>query len=255
MKYVSIFLIAILCFYAVAHAEITRTLSVGSRGADVRELQVFLNSDPDTRIATNGPGSPGNESTYFGALTAKAVSRLQIKYAVDALVPAGLSAPTGIVGYFTRTLIYKLRWQDTPAPVLVAPASTSVSITTINPTIITSSPQSITIQGTGFTPFNNTVVVASDGTQGVGSYASSDGTTLTFPFTFATAEKMRSQLLQYKYSGRYTAILSSFVSNLTGETVTHVNGTTYIRTILKVTNANGESNAVPIEVDIQKILQ
>src|SRR3989344_9696504 len=37
----------------------TRSLTVGSQGADVKALQQFLNSNPATKVASSGAGSPG----------------------------------------------------------------------------------------------------------------------------------------------------------------------------------------------------
>lgn len=54
----------------------TRDLRVGASGADVKRLQQILNAQGYT-IATIGAGSPGNESTYFGAKTAAALAKLQ----------------------------------------------------------------------------------------------------------------------------------------------------------------------------------
>lgn len=237
-------------------AEITRTLRQGDRGLDVKELQVFLNSDPDTRVATSGVGSPGYETTYFGALTTLAVNRLQIKYAYQTLTPAGLSGPTGIVGAFTRALIYKMSTISLPAPTTaVLPTAEKPVITAITPTVVTRTPQTLTITGTGFTPYGNMVLLPSDGEQSVGTFASSDGTTITFPFVFGTAEKMRAQLARYSGMTTYSAILDTFVQNLTGTTVTRSGGRTYIRVIIKIKNANGESNAVTTEVDIRELLK
>jgi hypothetical protein len=51
-------------------------LRQGSRGREVRILQVFLNNN-GFRIATSGPGSPGNETEIFGPATHNAVIRWQ----------------------------------------------------------------------------------------------------------------------------------------------------------------------------------
>jgi hypothetical protein len=53
-----------------------RDLTVGSTGADVQQLQRFLNNK-GYAVATTGAGSPGNESTYFGPATRSALIRFQ----------------------------------------------------------------------------------------------------------------------------------------------------------------------------------
>lgn len=66
----------------------TRDLTVGSTGDDVKQLQMFLNSNGYT-VAASGPGSAGMESTYFGMLTKAALAKYQ---AAKGIAPA--------VGYF-----------------------------------------------------------------------------------------------------------------------------------------------------------
>ena len=60
--------------------QFTRSLSLGTYGEDVRELQQLMNQDPETQIATSGEGSPGNETTYYGLLTEEAVKKFQDKH-------------------------------------------------------------------------------------------------------------------------------------------------------------------------------
>ena len=59
-----------------AECNFGRTLDVGVDGEDVRCLQEFLNARGVT-IASEGPGSPGNETTRYGSLTEAAVLRWQ----------------------------------------------------------------------------------------------------------------------------------------------------------------------------------
>ena len=56
--------------------QFTRDLTIGSTGDDVRALQQLLN-DLGFLIADTGPGSPGQESTYFGERTRQALIRYQ----------------------------------------------------------------------------------------------------------------------------------------------------------------------------------
>jgi hypothetical protein len=83
----------------------TRTLKVGSRGDDVKALQIILNKDPRTKVSNTGAGSPGNESTYFGAKTKAAVIKYQELYKEKILAPNNLLRGTGIVGSATRKVL------------------------------------------------------------------------------------------------------------------------------------------------------
>ncbi len=82
----------------------TRTLQVGSSGNDVLELQKFLNTQGFT-ISLSGPGSAGNETTYFGRLTQTALARYQEAHALQILTPLRLTKGTGIFGPSTRTFV------------------------------------------------------------------------------------------------------------------------------------------------------
>ncbi len=71
----------------------TRDLSEGSTGTDVMNLQKFLNMK-GYAVATTGPGSAGQESTYFGSLTKAALARYQ--------AAVGISPAAGFFGPTTR---------------------------------------------------------------------------------------------------------------------------------------------------------
>lgn len=77
--------------------EINRGLTVGSSGEDVRCLQQYLNWSGYI-VSGAGAGSPGQESAYFGQLTANAVARWQNAHAAAVLAPVGLTSGSGYFG-------------------------------------------------------------------------------------------------------------------------------------------------------------
>lgn len=70
-----------------------KDLQKGMTDADVKKLQQVLNKNPKTQVALTGPGSPGNETEYFGSLTFEAVKKFQTLNGVP---------NTGYVGPLTR---------------------------------------------------------------------------------------------------------------------------------------------------------
>jgi len=80
---------------AAVHAFMS-DLKTGSLGSDVKALQEFLNARGFT-VAASGPGSPGNETTTFGALTRAAV----IKYQKS----KGITPAVGYFGPITRKAV------------------------------------------------------------------------------------------------------------------------------------------------------
>ena len=77
---------------------LSRSLTVGMSGDDVRALQRVLNARGYT-IAVTGAGSPGNESNYFGPATRAAVIKLQ--------TALNISPAAGFVGPVTRAALMK----------------------------------------------------------------------------------------------------------------------------------------------------
>lgn len=131
--------LCVLSFGTYASAQVsaqntfTTNLSLGSSGAQVILLQQILNRDLATRIASTGPGSPGNETSYFGLLTKATVIRFQNKYASAILVPAGLTQGNGYVGFYTRAKLNA--FSSTPLVAAVTPPAPTIPAapaTTVN---------------------------------------------------------------------------------------------------------------------------
>lgn len=86
--------VALIAGSADAAMTWSRSLKLGSRGADVKDLQVFLNMCADSKVANSGAGSPGMETTYFGPATKAAVMKWQ--------QARGVSPASGLFGPLSR---------------------------------------------------------------------------------------------------------------------------------------------------------
>jgi peptidoglycan hydrolase-like protein with peptidoglycan-binding domain len=71
-------------------------LRLGMTHPDVHRLQVELNKNKATQVAQNGPGSPGEETEYFGILTINAVKKYQALHNLPV---------TGFCGPLTRAAL------------------------------------------------------------------------------------------------------------------------------------------------------
>lgn len=112
----------------------TRNQKLGDNGGEVMQIQKFLNSSPDTQIATMGAGSPGNETSHFGPATKAAVIKFQEKYAADILTPVGLTKGTGTWGAGSRAKANSLCTTSTgttggtPGTTTTTPTGTGITV-------------------------------------------------------------------------------------------------------------------------------
>lgn len=139
------------------HAEdlqVTTNLVSGDRSEEVRVLQKALNAIPGLQLTTFGPGSPGNETNFFGALTRRAVISFQEMYAKDVLAPIGLTRGTGYVGPMTRQKLNELTRGQAGVP-----RTTTAPVSREN----------------GSTQTQNTGPVLREGSGGVNVYAGDEG--------------------------------------------------------------------------------
>ena len=113
--------------------QFTRDLTIGSTGDDVRALQQLLN-DLGFLIADTGPGSPGQESTYFGERTRQALIRYQ--------QANNISPASGYFGPLTRSSLQNQPTQQVQSFIQQTPPDD------VPPTETTPTPQPENIQTT-----------------------------------------------------------------------------------------------------------
>ncbi len=130
----------------------SRNLSLGSSGSDVQQLQIILNQNSATKIALSGPGSPGQESTYFGNLTKQAVIKFQNLYSSKILIPSDLTTGNGFVGALTRSVLNSLSQVSTNVPAISA-TTNSLVLTNITTSPVNNQNNSTTTASTTPTVF------------------------------------------------------------------------------------------------------
>lgn len=179
-----IFLVlSIATFFSVslAHAAdypFYRYLAKGYQGTDVKLLQQNLNATTSTQVALTGPGSPGNETSYFGELTRQAVLKLQGQNKLNA---------TGVLDDPTRAYLNANNLLTaTPTPETLNSSYQKTIIFSNQPRIDSISPKTVkdgdrlTIKGANFsTSSKNTIHVTYNSV----ATTSLNGTELTFKFS------------------------------------------------------------------------
>lgn len=180
-----VFALVIPTFVFSATIDFARNLSLGSRGEDVRALQMFLNSDTETRVTETGAGSLGEETDYFGPATKRAVSKFQEKYKEEVLTPIGLTYGTGFFGRKTREKVATLvnnEKMKTPITKPIEPLKIPTDqggVILMFPSQYSGKPGTmITLSGAGFTTSENTIYFGNEHI--VKSASSWNGQSITF---------------------------------------------------------------------------
>ncbi len=222
------------------HAEITRTLQMGSTGQDVKELQVLLNSDPLTTVSSSGIGSSGKESEYFGILTKRAVEAFQKKYAPEVLFPAGIWQPTGIVGSYSRkklnalainqvktsegsvsTQVHVPNFVNKLIPEATQKKSNEATASTYSPFLTKNKPNlynlskyqakhgdTVSVQGSGFLQSGNSIVF--NASNRIDNLSSVNGSTITFTVPDSLQNSSYNLSIENKNGSSYSLSYGNF---------------------------------------------
>lgn len=212
------------------------------KSSEVRCLQRFLNAS-GFPVASEGAGSVGNETDYYGLRTMKAVTQWQKMM--------GVSPAQGFFGPRSRAA-YRVLTQKT-----VAASSLAVSGTAAAPVISSVTPDYITdggtvvVSGSGFTADGNLIRYSVDPPGFSGrSAASGNSTFLDIRIETKIREKLRNQIMglpkaaQDEIKIQFAKSISAQYGIATGA------GVGYIPIDLTVRNKNGMSAPFKIYVNV-----
>jgi peptidoglycan hydrolase-like protein with peptidoglycan-binding domain len=233
-----------------------RNLKQGDTGLDVRELQIVLNSNPLTQVSQTGAGSPGQETTYFGNATRRAVKVLQEMYKGEILSPLGLSFGSGFVGEKTRIKLNQLSANMTgpassaasspgqrPQSLLSGvPVITHLSTTTIGDSDV------LIIYGKNFLPYNNVIILGELPDKYKAVFTASS-TSITINFSSTVTNGLRKNFEKFDKD-----VKSKVIENITNELSKSSNrgGGWYFPSSIYVKNDYGTSNSVPVSINFLK---
>jgi hypothetical protein len=166
----------------------TRAMRIGSAGQDVLELQKVLNADVRTQVTTQGDGSKGHETTYFGQKTKQAVINLQNLFSAQILAPVGLSVGNGFVGNSTLKFLNSYN-ATTSTNTSTSPSADTQYRSEEEPAIESVTPvnvedgDTVTIIGRNFSPTDNTLILGFESKDGYKNIPSTNnGTKIVFKY-------------------------------------------------------------------------
>jgi len=238
-----------------ASCNFTRSLTMGSKGDDVKCLQEYLNGAGHT-LASSGAGSPGGETTYFGSLTKNGVIKWQNANAAVVLAPVGLSVGTGYFGPSSRSAYASMVASAPSTPSTPGTPSTPVPSGPLTYSLTADNPASANIpKGASEVEFMKLVISGSGtvdalvfkrvGLGATGDFDSSGvkiydgGTRLTTGKTVnGTSHEVMFPNLKLEVSGSRTISLKADIA--TGATAGNINA-------FNLVSINGEALAAPIK--------
>lgn len=246
------FLIALAIVFAQkaqAKFNFQNNLYFGLTSPEVVELQKVLNADPRTKVSESGVGSPGNETSYFGAKTKAAVMRFQEIYKNEILIPAGLSSGTGYVGFSTRAKLNLASGgniSNVSSDVKNFNTKNTLSVSSVSPSSFTDG-DLIKISGEGFEA-QNTIVLAFAPEEEIQA-SSSDGKNIEVAVTTKVGEGIRKTLSDIKSkspSDIFPVVLNAMKENFSSQNLDGI----FLKTYLVVKNSKGQSNSVAVTIKL-----